>query len=135
MWIQGPAGCFCPREINRKVAPTPFFVKGSKIGDSSQFSTMTATTLDWVNPPRPRRRETGEGSRVLCRRTQHPPLLGEGPLMSSSTIWKFCCLPVLVTLHPKADSQSDVFHDNFVDLGRRHYKYANVSLAISSRTL
>ena len=41
-------------------------------------------------------------------------------------VWKLCCLPVLVTLHPKTNSESEVFHDNFVDLGRRHYKYANV---------
>ena len=35
-------------------------------------------------------------------------------------------------LHPKADSESEVFHDNFVDLGKRHYKYANVSSHIKA---
>ena len=60
---------------------------------------------------------------------QHPVYLKQITVArwNPKTSWREAGDRMCGALHPKADSESKVFHDNFVNLGRRHYKYANVS--------
>ena len=61
----GSSWKFVPQGDTTKGSSNSHIVRGSKIGVSSQFSAITATKLDWLNPPQLMCGEMGEGSRLL----------------------------------------------------------------------
>ena len=84
----GSSWKFVPQGDKLKGSSNSHFVRSSKIAVFSIF--CLDYHYDGLSQPTMTKAE-GDRRRIMItsREYQHPPLLGEGPLMGSSTAWKF----------------------------------------------